>query len=814
MIQILAAAMILFSALPLVPQTLYQEPQGSSQALARIGGLRGGVMAMESLCFLLHVGEKSQPLYGGLSALLRSDELAEMRLRLISVLPTDTDFGALTGRIGLSKDSAWALVNENGQIAAQGIALPGAAALRQSLDDAGIKSPVRILRDLLKQHPDHIDARVELMRVLRNAAEERTKRALQLEDIKRSSFGLLGSSNAIFDTSALNEKKLSPEQDIKIWGPYAQELETLFTSGDWRFVTLFVDFTQIPVEACSPTMIEFYGRNMGKVEQYLEETSAPLVWELYGWMYSISKRGSAKSLLERMVPQPDDLDWPSGEALSYLIHQEQTRGNWGLIANTLWEKWPAARLRALRSIDLYVSYGNAGQTLLESTVKGVWHSAKPLLESLIKTNRTVDAETLIRDLAKEPNLRDFQRMAAELALEHGREDLQKAWLALDVPEKKGAGLDDLDAKLGIRANSRLILAAANGGQFSNQIRSLINQDKIIGYRLSTAILNAEYSELLQKREGWPEKETHWALLNNLGKVLADGAGLPSEDSLHRALEASGALTFTNLLRRFVSENPSQLMTKWRLLEELKRLAEQKTREKLGSDAGNNNKAMLSIDDDRDIWGEYASLYHEVVTYLLERGRPYNLGVNQAPCQSDYFMHSQRMKGLARSMLPQIEAGLKRMPFDLFLWNLWTENTSQLELRQFTTLKDTVIFRPFTNFSNDTIPPGPVFRNITLSKYVMRADWLGIIDLQEWRWEEVQNDLNAGINSWASRLAWPMEWKPLLEAYLRLGMDSKANELTRAMFQSYESDRGEIKKTAVDLAKKCGKDMLAEQWGKL
>jgi hypothetical protein len=527
-------------------------------------------------------------------------------------------------------------------------------------------------------------------------------------------------------------------------------------------------------------------------------------------------------LLDRLTPSPTSPNWPSGAPLNYLVVQERAKGNWGLIANTLWEKWPTARLEARRLLNQWSITPippDLEERVWRGVVDGMWNNdAKPLLEALIKINRSADAEAIICDLAKLPNLRGFQRRAAELALELGREDLQKAWLALQIPEKpKGADLDDLDVQLSIHANSRLILAVANGENFFRQIWELIYQDRIIGYglsiryRLNTSILNAEFSELLQKREGWPEKETHWALLDKTGKTLASGPGLPDEDTLHRALESSGALPLANLLRRFVSEHPSHFGAKLDLLDELMRLASRKTIEKIGNGAGRDKTAMLSDDDDRNIWGEYASLYHEVIAYMLEYGRTDDWGVAQTPFQSDYFIHSKRMMALARSMLPQLEACLKRQPLDRILWKLWSDYSSQLELRQTMALKASLMLPPFSVPLEDSVLPGAVFRSQTLRNlFVPRADWLFIIDLQKWRWEEALGALDN-----FSRLSegiWAMEWGPLLEAYLRLGRDGEANEIVRVSSQSYEWEK--IKQTAIGLAKNCGKDTLAEQWGKL
>jgi hypothetical protein len=164
------------------------------------------------------------------------------------------------------------------------------------------------------------------------------------------------------------------------------------------------------------------------------------------------------------------------------------------------------------------------------------------------------------------------------------------------------------------------------------------------------------------------------------------------------------------------------------------------------------------------------------------------------------------------MLPQLEACLKRQPLDWFLWKVWSDYASQLEYRQTLALKASLMLPPFSVPLRDSVLPGTVFRSQMLDYlFVPRADWLFIIDLQKWRWEETLANLDKNF-SMISKWTWSMEWGALMEAYLRLGRDTEANEIVMVSCQSDES--GEIKQVAVDLAKKCGKDTLAAQWGKL
>ena len=95
----------------------------------------------------------------------------------------------------------------------------------------------------------------------------------------------------------------------------------------------------------------------------------------------------------------------------------------------------------------------------------------------------------------------------------------------------------------------------------------------------------------------------------------------------------------------------------------------------------------------------------------------------------------------------------------------------------------------------------------MSKYEERSNWHGIIDIQEWRWEMLRES-----PSRLDEFSWQADISQLLEAYLRLDKSSEANELIRVWSQSPAWQ--DIRQNAVDLAKKCDKNTLAEQWGKL
>jgi hypothetical protein len=787
-------------------------------------------MVAQPMRMILHVGESDGALHDGLQALCGADELEEMSIGFQSIQPDSDRYTQYVNEYGLARDSAWALMlfvtgEYRYRCLIQGSALPTVADIQKALYEAGVKGPIRTMRDFLKQHPDHLDARLQLLDFLRVTAEDRTMRALQLNSVDDpyhfSKYHIRLESGAemrgpyyrsvAIDTSALDDKQLDPEQDIVIWGPYAQELQTLFASGDWRLVDLGHIGHRFPVEACSPMMVQIYRSYISKVEAFLEEyPSNPRFWDFYGWIASITKHGSVRVLFDRIAPTPiEHSTWFDEQLLSLLIPEEETKGNWGYIAETLWPKWSKTHRDAIFSIQRFVNLSlppAETELMRQGQKEAIWkYELRPLIEALIKTNRIADAETVILDYAKFATFKDYQSRAANLALACNRRDLQTKWLAFQIPEVP------LRRDLDFSDYASPILVTINGEETYNQkIDAMLKQSRIIDWDLRRINPNAEWPELLRQREGWQEGETHWALLYQ-NKILAHGLGSPTEDALVQELELSRVRIPANILRRFVVEHPAQFEAKEELLLELKRLAEKKTLEKLGKDAGTNTERMLSDEDDQTIWGEYAYFYRQILPYLLEQGRRQPWIWYNSSCDSSFFIHSRTMKSLAHLFLPRLEAALTRQPSEDFLWGAWSAFSMLDGRRHFRDIKDTLVLQPIEDPLR--LPPDMI-RASLLRLHSTRSEWQDIVDIQEWRWETTRGymEKNPATKSYyLNQYFWP-QWQSLLEAYLRLGKNGETNELIRIWSQS--PDWQEIKQNVVALAKRCDRAVLAEQWNKL
>jgi len=193
--------------------------------------------------YLLYVGEASEPLRAGLKSLLSGEELAEMNVTFESVVENSPLHSQLAKEIGMQLGSKWALTDSAGRLVAQGTEMPKAAELRKAMDDAGIKSPIQQLREFLKANPGNLDARLDLLNILLETAEAGTKKALQLDILTPAEARRKGrdtserTESLIFDLAPLEGKALDSAEDARIWGPYATELNALFSNGGWRAAT-------------------------------------------------------------------------------------------------------------------------------------------------------------------------------------------------------------------------------------------------------------------------------------------------------------------------------------------------------------------------------------------------------------------------------------------------------------------------------------------------------------------------------------------------------------------------------------------------
>ncbi len=272
--------------------------------------------------------------------LLEADPLVGLEFQIRVVPPKETDptlLKELKGRYNL-EGRHWAILDARDRCLASGTALPEAAELAESLAKGGLRSRARLLRDFLKVHPDHLEAREQLISELHRVALRRATRGFE-----RSEDGLVRHLNATASwfsgpspktppsgTEASPTQPLGPlgsEEDLLLWAPLAQELETAFRLGQWRWMTLPLTFEVHPApEARSPLLKALAQRHLAKVEGALQtDPISPGLWQTWTFLARCAEDRPWKPFLQSLAPfryaggppcpTPEACTWLTGLAL-------------------------------------------------------------------------------------------------------------------------------------------------------------------------------------------------------------------------------------------------------------------------------------------------------------------------------------------------------------------------------------------------------------------------------------------------------------------------------------------------------------------
>jgi hypothetical protein len=682
--------------------------------------------------------------------------------------------------------------------------------VRDGLKSAGIQSQskVNMLREFLKSHPDHIDAKIRLLFQLRKIAEIKTIHALQLDMKTRneaylqmdaidiiqqgsgSSLSTIAIGGAKIDTSGFADKKLEAEEDREIWGEYAQALDSLFRNDDWRRFQIsglgelngYMSMTQTPLEVCSPLMTALYNRLLPKLEQAIPERPQNInLWSTYGWMCNMAtEKRPVQTVLDSCMPSPARISsWPPQAARDLMEAEARENNDWAPLAELLWQRRQgilysdmSSQYTSPRTQQQFQALGVAVLTpLIPTTPTTIPTSVELLLEALIRASRIPDAESIIESLARFPRYADLTKHAAELALKCGRPDLEGKWSRLQIPAKTEIDGENLEAILFLQGRRPSVILINNENDGA-QVASLIKTGALSEWDLSCHALDGTMSELMLKRENWFGADPRWAVLNADKKVISSGMGVPSESDIVEALERWGIEKPVDILRKFVRENPNHFDAKEDLIAILKKSAVDATKVKIGEIQALKPSTELGSDDDTEIWGEYASLFRQLVQYYANNPLP---STYWPPMKGDFANgemsdYSPAMKRASKDLLPSVMSALQKLPSDRDLWELWVLLSDPVSSTQFNALEDEIAYSPL---SSDSLPTA-LLGELAL-KYQRHENWRGIINIFEPFWEgnlsSGQISFNNVINPWQMNAT----TMPLIEAYLNLKQRSKLKE---------------------------------------
>jgi hypothetical protein len=162
-------------------------------------------------------------------------------------------------RYGLSAHAKWAALDLENNLIVSGVQTPSAEEFEKMLDQRGVRSLIKQVRDFLRENPNHIDAMAELL-------TEARRRALHVM-----------SQNITED--------LDTEADLRTWAPLAAETDMVFNSNWLGINIIFFRPDQQPPERFSKLMKASFSKHISKVESAIRlEPTNETLWNIWAWM--------------------------------------------------------------------------------------------------------------------------------------------------------------------------------------------------------------------------------------------------------------------------------------------------------------------------------------------------------------------------------------------------------------------------------------------------------------------------------------------------------------------------------------------------
>ena len=308
-----------------------------------------------------------------------------------------------------------------------------------------------------------------------------------------------------------------------------------------------------------------------------------------------------------------------------------------------------------------------------------------------------------------------------------------------------------------------------------------------------AILNLNYISLsidqgvgseLREREGWPTQKPRWAIFNAEGRIVADGAILPTSTQLADACSSAGIISRLETYRRFLREYPGHEEARSILVQEMLATAEIRTRNALqvpesraagptqinfggagvrldGQNSGDPSAEQieslpeLATEADERIWRDYCIelLRHlegvlwqskwNTPTISIPRIVP---GANaltvrtsgpslrdSKPIVSAWAVFSPTARAAYSRASSTVEAALMRQPSSSTLWELWVTLQKAGAGRSMKALLDNL--QPSPSVAPDDWPPASVHASY-LKLCRETGDWKTIRELVEPKWNSL------------------------------------------------------------------------------
>ena len=376
-----------------------------------------------------------------LESVMADERILPYSLYRLAQTTTDEDdlIGkALAEMLGWKTDAArWAFMDSTGQVAAEGAGTPSPEDILKALASTSIRPRTEILKQIIRQRPELMEAQRELLVELKYQCDIRAFRALKIKPppgpprFNRGTWTINYFTVAVGDAVPNFEDNdmpsLNDSDDEAIWFEY----ERLFKDAapkmlEQGFCYYFQSLLPDTMKH-SPKLKKMANRFAAKVEEALK--NEPSNWGLWDIWIALRPDRSIIDLLdelEPMLPFPGLVNWPPEPVRNLLFWQLRRTGGWDRIIGIAEPFW-------LEIVHTFNPEGKAtgyGELL---SAPSVWANVvEPLLESYIATGRMTDAEQIVEAYHNNSKLEQVYAKAAEMAKKHGFEALAEKWGKMKV----------------------------------------------------------------------------------------------------------------------------------------------------------------------------------------------------------------------------------------------------------------------------------------------------------------------------------------------------------------------------------------------
>jgi hypothetical protein len=674
----------------------------------------------------------------------------------------------------------WFALDMESKLIAFGNQIPDSKDFEQLLRQKGYKTPLRMVRDYLRENPDHLDAKTDLL-------TEARRRALLHEPITAS-------------------EDLTTEQDMKKWGPLAIETDNVFR-GSWLGIELdFFRPEDEQPERFSPMMRAAFKKHIGSVESAirLQPTNRPL-WKIWAWMARSIPDYKWKNFVDTLEPvifyseADSPTSCPSAEVSVWLVDEAKAKGDW----ETVIKYAKQARGFVTRSNREYAVEWMPGGSATNAYISSIAVEGYPgksyasHLEALLRLGRVDDANNLYDEMMRLEGRTGSQSfrtptnnalLAANAARAAGMEEAAKIW-------EQGEQINEvpyLTYPFYIGA-PKFYLLASYGSKYQAEFEKLTDR---LDAGLHTAFSSPRLNETLGLKE---EDGNRWALVGADGRLLHQDTDIPDLDGLKRILVRYGVEGYIKQYREYLARNGSvpgvELLLGIRNISSL--------RDILGTD-----QPPLSDYQIEALWSETTRILRGLVLGHPDVFTTYPY----APSSYDAFKGNESMQNLSKLYMTAIESLLEKKPSYDALWRHWFFwRGIEDKDRSVEPLMERIKTSPLTK-------PGTVPSIFVINSYYeeckKNGKWPKVIGLLKPVWDREFFKVAKAENETADRkLPNPKLGDnvgiPLIEAYLHDGKPNEASDI----FNAWLACGGTFANFAkvIELAISLGYEMLGRRW---